>query len=74
MIFCASTAPWGTLGLYYSDARCDVGAWSGTHTSVRRSISSVKFKQTDLKVVTLVQTVQSLGSVTRCSQNNLQSV
>jgi hypothetical protein len=49
----------GTPGLYYSDARCDVGAWSGTHTSVTGSVSSVMFRQTDLEMVTTVQTVQS---------------
>ena len=37
--------------------------WSGIHTSSRRSDSSVKFSQTDLEMVTPVQTVQSPGSV-----------
>ena len=37
--------------------------WSGTHTSVTGSVSSVRFRQTDLEMVTPVQTVQSPGSV-----------
>lgn len=37
--------------------------WSGTHTSVTGSVSSVKFRQTDLEMVTPVQSAQSPGSV-----------
>ena len=40
-------------------------SWSGTHTSVTGSVSSVRFRQTDLEMVTPVQSVQSPGSVRR---------